>query len=50
MSMLMDENTRLLVQGITRREGTFHTQQTLEYGTNIVAGVTLGKGGGCTGI
>lgn len=46
MSILVDENTRLLVQGITGREGTFHTQQMLEYGTNIVAGVTPGKGGG----
>ncbi|MDR3552908.1 MAG: CoA-binding protein, partial [Clostridia bacterium] len=45
MSILVDENTRLLVQGITGREGTFHTQQMLEYGTKVVAGVTPGKGG-----
>ena len=45
MSILVDENTRLLVQGITGREGAFHTEQMLEYGTRIVAGVTPGKGG-----
>lgn len=45
MSILVDKNTRLLVQGITGREGRFHTQQMLAYGTNIVAGVTPGKGG-----
>lgn len=45
MSILIDENTRLLVQGITGREGTFHTEQMLEYGTKVVAGVTPGKGG-----
>lgn len=45
MSILVDENTKLLVQGITGREGTFHTEQMLEYGTNIVAGVTPGKAG-----
>ncbi len=45
MSILIDENTKLIVQGITGREGTFHTQQMLEYGTKIVAGVTPGKGG-----
>ncbi len=45
MSILVDENTRLIVQGITGREGTFHTGQMLEYGTNVVAGVTPGKGG-----
>jgi succinyl-CoA synthetase alpha subunit len=45
MSVLVDENTRLLVQGITGREGRFHTQQAVEYGTNVVAGVTPGKGG-----
>lgn len=45
MSILVDENTRLLVQGITGREGTFHTSQMLEYGTNVVAGVTPGKAG-----
>jgi succinyl-CoA synthetase alpha subunit len=45
MSILVDQNTRLLVQGITGREGEFHTQQMIEYGTNVVGGVTPGKGG-----
>jgi succinyl-CoA synthetase alpha subunit len=45
MSILVDENTRLLVQGITGKEGQFHTHQCVEYGTNVVAGVTPGKGG-----
>lgn len=45
MAILADENTRLLVQGITGREGTFHTQQAVAYGTKVVAGVTPGKGG-----
>ncbi|OQY31055.1 MAG: succinate--CoA ligase subunit alpha [Anaerolineaceae bacterium 4572_5.1] len=45
MSILIDKNTRLLVQGITGREGLFHTEQMAAYGTNIVAGVTPGKGG-----
>jgi len=45
MSILVDENTRLVVQGITGREGQFHTQQCVEYGTKVVAGVTPGKGG-----
>lgn len=45
MSILVDRNTRLLVQGITGGEGTFHTGQMLEYGTDVVAGVTPGKGG-----
>ena len=45
MSVLVDRNTRLLVQGITGREGTFHTQQCAVYGTKVVAGVTPGKGG-----
>ncbi|MBI1805029.1 MAG: succinate--CoA ligase subunit alpha [Ignavibacteriae bacterium] len=45
MSILVDKNTRLVVQGITGGEGTFHTQQMLQYGTNVVAGVTPGKGG-----
>jgi succinyl-CoA synthetase alpha subunit len=44
MSILIDENTRLLVQGITGREGMFHTQQAVAYGTKVVAGVTPGKG------
>ncbi len=45
MAVLIDRNTRVLVQGITGREGEFHTRQMLEYGTQIVAGVTPGKGG-----
>jgi succinyl-CoA synthetase alpha subunit len=45
MSILVDENTRLLVQGLTGREGTFHTQQCVAYGTKVVAGVTPGQGG-----
>jgi len=45
MSILVDENTRVVVQGITGGEGTFHTQRIMEYGTRVVAGVTPGKGG-----
>lgn len=45
MSILIDNNTRLLIQGITGRDGSFHCQQMLEYGTKVVAGVTPGKGG-----
>jgi len=45
MSILVDKHTRLLVQGVTGNEGLFHTQQMVEYGTNVVAGVTPGKGG-----
>jgi succinyl-CoA synthetase alpha subunit len=45
MSILIDESTRLLVQGITGHEGTFHARQALAYGTKVVAGVTPGKGG-----
>ena len=45
MSILVDENTRLLVQGITGGQGKFHTEQMIVYGTNIVGGVTPGKGG-----
>ena len=45
MSILIDENTRLLVQGITGREGSFHTEQMQGYGTKVVGGVTPGKGG-----
>lgn len=45
MSILVNKHTRLLVQGITGREGTFHSRQMVEYGTQVVAGVTPGKGG-----
>jgi succinyl-CoA synthetase alpha subunit len=45
MSILVDKNTRLLVQGITGREGTFHTLQMMDYGTHVVGGVVPGKGG-----
>ncbi len=45
MSVLVDKSTRLIVQGITGREGSFHTRQAVEYGTTVVGGVTPGKGG-----
>jgi succinyl-CoA synthetase alpha subunit len=45
MSILIDESTRLLVQGITGSEGSFHTQRCMEYGTKVAGGVTPGKGG-----
>ena len=45
MSILIDHNTRLIVQGITGRDGSFHAQKMKEYGTNVVGGVTPGKGG-----
>src|SRR6478752_7574119 len=45
MSILVDRNTRVITQGMTGETGTFHTQQALDYGTQMVAGVTPGKGG-----
>ncbi len=45
MSTFIDKSTRLLVQGITGRDGSFHTKQMIEYGTQVVGGVTPGKGG-----
>src|SRR5918999_622748 len=45
MAVLIDRNTRLIVQGLTGREGTFHAKQAAAYGTNVVGGVTPGKGG-----
>src|SRR3990167_5256183 len=45
MSIFIDQNTRLIVQGITGRDGSFHAKKMLEYGTQVVAGVTPGKGG-----
>lgn len=45
MSILVDQNTRVVIQGITGGEGTFHTERMIEYGTKVVAGVTPGKGG-----
>src|SRR4051812_35552145 len=45
MSVLVDKNTRLIVQGLTGKEGTFHTLQAVKYGTHVVGGVTPGKGG-----
>jgi succinyl-CoA synthetase alpha subunit len=45
MSVLVDKNTRLIVQGFTGKEGTFHSQQSIAYGTNLVGGVVPGKGG-----
>jgi succinyl-CoA synthetase alpha subunit len=45
MSVLVDKNTRVIVQGLTGREGSFHAQQMIQYGTKVVGGVTPGKGG-----
>ena len=45
MSIIVDEHSRVVVQGITGKEGSFHAQQMMDYGTNVVAGVTPGKGG-----
>ncbi|CAN5718147.1 succinate--CoA ligase subunit alpha [soil metagenome] len=45
MSIFIDKNTRLVIQGITGRDGSFHARQMIEYGTQVVAGVTPGKGG-----
>ena len=45
MSILVDKNTKVITQGMTGDTGTFHTQQALDYGTQMVAGVTPGKGG-----
>ena len=45
MSIFVDKNTRVLVQGVTGKEGQFHTRQCVAYGTQVVAGVTPGKGG-----
>src|SRR5947207_14157436 len=46
MAVLLDKSTRLIVQGLTGKEGTFHARQAAAYGTNVVAGGTPGKGGG----
>jgi len=45
MAVLLDKNSRVVVQGITGSEGTFHTREAVKFGTNVVAGVTPGKGG-----
>ena len=45
MSILIDSNSKVICQGLTGRQGTFHTEQCLAYGTQVVAGVTPGRGG-----
>ncbi|MEZ4635290.1 MAG: hypothetical protein R2873_09110 [Caldilineaceae bacterium] len=50
MSILVGKDTRLVVQGITGREGAFHTAQMIDYGTNVVGGVTPGKGEWAVGV
>ena len=45
MSILIDKNTKVICQGITGAQGTFHTEQAIKYGTKMVGGVTPGKGG-----
>ena len=48
MSIIVNENTKLIVQGITGSEGSFHAEKMIEYGTQVVGGVTPGKGGSRT--
>ena len=45
MSVLVNKDSRIIVQGFTGKEGTFHAEQMIDYGTNIIGGVTPGKGG-----